>query len=259
VWQDPRIDEVAGMLPGANCGACGFPGCRGFAEAAVNGQIAPAKCTVMSAAARDDVASYLGIDAGQAQKVVARLLCAGGSDVAPRKADYYGIESCAAAATVSGGGKGCSWGCIGFGDCAVSCTFGAIRMNANDLPVVDPELCTACNDCVEACPLNLFTLLPLEHKLLVQCRSLLEGEAATALCSVACNACGKCAVDASAGLIAMVSGLPVIDYTRIELATIDAIARCPTGAIAWVEGMQFQAETQGQPRERSTAQLNRVA
>src|SRR5688572_22482621 len=107
VWEDPRIDEVTSMLPGANCGACGFPGCRGFAQAAVDGAIAPAKCTVMSADARADVAAYLGVDAGQAQKVVARILCAGGSNVAPRKARYHGIESCAAAAAVSGGGKAC--------------------------------------------------------------------------------------------------------------------------------------------------------
>jgi Na+-translocating ferredoxin:NAD+ oxidoreductase RNF subunit RnfB len=242
VWEDPRINDVASMLPGANCGACGFPGCRGFAQAAVNGQIAPAKCTVMSEDARADVAAYLGVDAGQASKVVARLLCAGGCDVAPRKADYVGIESCAAAVAVSGGGKSCSWGCIGFGDCAVSCTFGAITLNEHQLPVVDPALCTACNDCVEACPLALFTLMPMQHKLIVQCKSLLEGEAATAVCAVACNACGKCAVDAATGLITMRNALPVIDYSRIELATPAATARCPTGAIAWVEGEQFASD-----------------
>jgi RnfABCDGE-type electron transport complex B subunit len=242
VWEDPRIDEVANMLPGANCGACGFPGCRGFAQAAVNGAIAPAKCTVMSDDARADVAAYLGVDAGQAVRVVARLLCAGGSNVAPRKARYHGIESCAAAAAVSGGGKACAWGCLGFGDCAVSCTFGAIQMSTNDLPVVDPEKCTACNDCVEACPLGLFILMPIEHKLVVQCKSLLEGERATAVCSVACNACGRCAVDAAAGLIAMKNGLPVIDYTRAELASAAATARCPTGAIVWLEGAQFSNE-----------------
>jgi Na+-translocating ferredoxin:NAD+ oxidoreductase RNF subunit RnfB len=243
VWEDPRIDVVASLLPNANCGACGYPGCRGFAEAAVQGAVAPAQCTVMSAAAREDVASYLGVAVGQSTKVVARLLCAGGSHVAPNKAVYRGVASCAAAAAVSGGGKGCAWGCLGLGDCAVACTFDAIRMSAHGLPLVDPERCTACNDCVEACPLGLFLLMPVDHKLIVQCRSLLEGEAATRVCAVACNACGRCVQDAAPGVIALKNGLAVIDYDRIALATAAAAARCPTGAILWVDGIQFPNET----------------
>lgn len=239
VWEDPRINDVAGMLPNANCGACGFPGCRGFAEAVVAGQVAPAKCTVSTEDGLTDIASYLGIEAGKEAKRVARLMCAGGSDVAKQRAHYDGITSCAAAVAVSGGGKGCTWGCVGFGDCAVACTFDAIQMNDVGLPVVDIEKCTACNDCVVACPLGLFTILPLDAKLLVQCKSLLEGESATELCSVACNACGRCAMDAAPGLIRMQNGLAVIDYTQIELANPAAIARCPTNAIVWVEGSQF--------------------
>jgi RnfABCDGE-type electron transport complex B subunit len=239
VWEDPRIEEVAALLPGVNCGACGFPGCRGFAEAAVKGDVPPAGCTVMNEEMRADVALFLGVDAGQANKRVARLLCAGGNDVAVRKAEYVGIPSCAAAVAVGGGGKGCAWGCLGYADCAVSCTFDAISMNANGLPVVDVDLCTACNDCVEACPLGLFTLLPLADHLVVQCRSLLEGEAATRVCAVACNACGRCVVDAAPGLIHLERGLAVIDYGRIETQNLAAVARCPTGAIAWLEGGQF--------------------
>lgn len=241
VYEDPRIDAVAGMLPGANCGACGFPGCRGFAEAAVKGEIAPAKCTVMNDDMRADVASYLGVDAGEAEKRVARLLCAGGSDVSHKRADYIGIQSCAAAVAVSGGGKGCVWGCVGFGDCAVACTFDAIHMNDVGLPAVEVEKCTACNDCVEACPLQLFTILPLYSKLIVQCKNLLQGDDATDVCAVACNACGRCVADAAPGLISMQNGLAVVDYSKIDLANPAATARCPTGAIAWVEGAQFAA------------------
>jgi Na+-translocating ferredoxin:NAD+ oxidoreductase RNF subunit RnfB len=239
VWEDPRINDVAGMLPNANCGACGFAGCRAFAEAAVAGQVAPAKCTVMSDDARADVASYLGVDAGSESKRVARLLCAGGSDVAIQRAMYDGIQSCAAAVAVAGGGKGCTWGCVGFADCAVACTFDAIQMNDVGLPVVDVDKCTACNDCVEACPLGLFTILPLDAKLIVQCKSLLQKDDATRVCAVACNACGRCVVDAAPGLISMVKGLAVVDYEKMDLQNPAAIARCPTGAIAWVEGSQF--------------------
>jgi Na+-translocating ferredoxin:NAD+ oxidoreductase RNF subunit RnfB len=239
VWEDPRIDAVADLLPGTNCGACGQAGCRAFAESLVSGTIQPATCTVMGADDITDVAEYLGVDAGEANKRVARLLCAGGSDVAVQQAEYRGLQTCKAAVEVSGGGKGCSWGCLGLADCEESCDFAAIRMNEVGLPIVVPDKCTSCGDCVESCPLDLFVLMPIEQKLIVQCKSLLEGEEAEAVCTVACNACGRCAADASAGLIEMVNGLAVIDYDKNELASVDAIARCPTSAIVWVEGSQF--------------------
>ena len=238
VWEDPRIDILAGMLPGVNCGACGQAGCRAFAESLVHGKIQPANCTVATADVRADLAGYLGVDVGQATTRVARLLCAGGCDVAPYHADYIGLGTCRAAAAVAGGGKKCAWGCIGLADCEVACTFDAIYMNDEDLPVVIPEKCTACGDCVESCPKDLFTLMPLDHKLIVQCKNLLEGEDADAACAVACNGCGRCAADAAPGLIEMKNGLAVIDYTKYELASPDAIKRCPTGAIVWVEGAQ---------------------
>jgi Na+-translocating ferredoxin:NAD+ oxidoreductase subunit B len=240
VWEDPRIDGVAERLPGANCGACGFAGCRAFAEAAVTGTVKPAQCPVMGEDMIEDVAVYLGVDAGEATKRVARLLCAGGSDVAPYKARYVGIESCAAAVSVGGGGKGCAWGCVSLGDCAVSCTFDAIVMNAQGLPVVDIDKCTACSDCVDACPLDLFTIMPLDHHLVVQCRNLLSGDAATDVCTVACNACARCVQDAAPGLIEIRRGLAVVDYEKIEIENEQAIARCPTGAITWLEGAQFE-------------------
>jgi ferredoxin len=111
-------------------------------------------------------------------------------------------------------------------------------MDPHGLPVVDPPLCTACGDCVEACPRDLFVLMPVSHRLLVQCRSALEGEEALATCRVACTACGRCAQDAAAGLIEMKGGLAVVDYAKNDLAAPAATRRCPTGAIAWVESAQ---------------------
>jgi Na+-translocating ferredoxin:NAD+ oxidoreductase subunit B len=179
VWEDPRIDGVVELLPGANCGACGYAGCRAFAEAAVQGAVAPAKCTVMGPEMREDVATFLGVAAGDAVRQVARLRCAGGHDVAPMKARYSGISSCAAAVAVAGGGKACGWGCVGHGDCAVACT-----------------------------------------------------------------ACGKCVQDAAPGLISIQRGLAVIDDTRITLQSRAALERCPTGAIAWLDGPQFELPQQ---------------
>jgi Fe-S-cluster-containing hydrogenase component 2 len=153
--------------------------------------------------------------------------------------DYRGLGTCKAAAAVAGGSKGCVWGCLGLADCEVACTFDAINMNEVGLPVVVPAKCTACGDCVEACPRDLFTIMPMEHRLLVQCKSLLEGEAADRLCRVACNGCGKCVLDAAPGVIAMQNGLAVVDYAKNDLAGPEATRRCPTGAIVWVEGAQF--------------------
>ena len=239
VWEDPRIEIVSQMLPNANCGACGLPGCRAFAEQAVAGNVKPAQCTVSGEAAREQIASYLGVDAGEAVKNVARLLCAGGSDVAGYQAEYLGLPTCAAAAAVAGGGKGCVWGCLGLADCVRVCDFDAMHMNEFGLPVVDVDKCTACGDCVEACPKGLFELRPVNAGLLVQCKNLVAGDDALEQCKVACTACGKCVQDAVAGLISVTSGVAVLDYNKISLATPRAVERCPTGAIVWLSGAQF--------------------
>jgi len=243
VWEDPRIVGVEEMLPSTNCGACGQPGCRAFAEALVAGREQPSGCTVMGPEDIEDVAGFLGVEAGAANKRVARLLCAGGKDEAHREADYSGFETCKAAAAVAGGGKGCTWGCLGLADCERVCDLDAIYMNDDELPVVIPERCTACNDCVETCPKDLFVLMPMDHKLIVQCRNLLHGDDAEDLCSVACNACSRCVADAAPGLIEMVDNLAVIDYEKIALADPKAVSRCPTNAIVWVEGQQFAENT----------------
>lgn len=233
VEEDPRIDEVEAMLPLTNCGACGYPGCRAFAEALVEGETSPGKCTVSPAEGHERIALYLGVDVGAEEKRVARLACAGGANVARNRARYAGLQSCRAAAQVAGGPKSCIWGCIGLADCYEACDFDAIRMNAHDLPVVDEEKCTACGDCVEACPKDLFSLHPISHRLWVACRSREEGDEILADCAVACTACGRCAMDAP-GLITMQDNLPVVDY-RGRHDTKTPILRCPTGAIVWID------------------------
>jgi Na+-translocating ferredoxin:NAD+ oxidoreductase RNF subunit RnfB len=243
VWEDPRVDAVAAMLPNANCGACGLPGCRAFAEQAVEGAIDVAKCNVMDAAGVAAVASYLGVAAGAVDKKVARLRCAGGTDVAVQRAEYRGLGGCAAAAAVGGGGKGCTWGCLGLADCEVSCDFDAIHMNDVGLPVVDIDKCTACGDCVDACPRDLFTLMPVSQHLFVQCRNLVAGDDVLEQCRVACTACGRCVQDGAPGLISVATGVAVIDYSHIQLEDRRAIARCPTDSIIWLEGVQFAHAT----------------
>jgi len=235
VFDDPRIDEVEALLPKANCGACGCVGCRSFAEKAVRGEIAPGKCTVNSPEGVQAIAALLQIDAGAEEKRVARLACAGGPHVARHRAQYVGLATCRAAGLVNGGGKGCSWGCLGLGDCERVCDFHAIHMNGHSLPVVSQALCTACGDCVDVCPKQLFSLHAVSHQLWIACRNLAEGSQAEEDCEVACTACGRCAADGPAGLIEIVNNLATINYSRNAQASPAPTLRCPTGAIVWFD------------------------
>ncbi len=231
VAEDGRLEAVVDALPGNNCGACGRPGCRGFAEALLAGAAQPAECTVSSPDDKTRIADLLGVEVGEAERRVARLACAGGSNVARIRAQYVGEPSCAAAAQIAGGGKGCAWGCLGYGDCVASCEFDAIRLDEHDLPVVTEAACTACGDCLEACPKDLFRLEPVANRLWVTCNSREAGDVLLEDCEVACTACAKCAFDAP-DLITMDANLPVMESS--ENVDRTAIERCPTGAIVWI-------------------------
>ena len=200
------------------------------------GELRRGACTGNSTEMNQIIANFLGVELGSQEKQVARLACAGGSNVARRHGDYRGVESCRAAALVSGGGKGCAWGCLGLADCERVCDFDAIVMDRHDLPQVIDDLCTACGDCVDICPRDLFSLQPVSHRLWVACKNLEKGEAAEDECVVACNGCGRCAADAPGDMITMENNLAVVDYSQNALASRVAIERCPTGAIVWLEG-----------------------
>jgi RnfABCDGE-type electron transport complex B subunit len=236
VYEDPRIDALEHMLPGTNCGACGTAGCRAFAEALTHHRIEPAQCTVATPEERQAIADFLGVEVGEAEKRVARLACAGGNNVAWNSAHYDGLATCRAAALVDGGGKGCAWGCLGFGDCATVCDYDAIVMSAHGLPEVIEDKCTACGDCVEVCPKHLFSIHPVSHRLWVACANRDATDTARAVCALACDACGRCVADAPAGLIEIKGDLAVVDYaTATPDAARAAIERCPTGAIVWYD------------------------
>ncbi len=235
VDEDRRIDIVADMLPGSNCGACGLPGCRAFAEALVQKKAMPVQCTVSNHETHIRIAQLIGVEVGVQEKLVARLACAGGSNVAYRQASYMGLQSCRAAALMAGGDKRCHWGCLGFGDCEKACDFFAIHMNEHGLPIVNEETCTACGDCVDVCPKDLFSLHPVSHHLWVACKNQQAGDEVLSDCEVACTACGRCAIDSPDDLIIMKHNLAVIDYSAFKANTMKSIQRCPTGTIVWIE------------------------
>ena len=233
-YEDPRIEEVNGRLPNANCGACGIPGgCKGLAEQVVAGKVNPGACTVASTEAKESIAELLGIVMEDTEKKSARLACGGGFDTI---GDLSAVHTCRDADR-AGGGKGCVWGCIGLGDCERVChvrTFDAIVMSAHGLPVVDHEKCVACGACVLECPKGLLSLVPDSVSLWVACKNMQKGQPAKEKCHVACTACGNCATDAAPGLIHIgENNLAVIDYESGCPQTEAAIKNCPTGAIVF--------------------------
>lgn len=230
VEEDPKIETVREILPQANCGACGYSGCRAFAEAVVKGKAPVTGCPVGGAETAVQVAETLGVDAGDIIKMVARLHCRGTIEAAQSRGTYSGIPTCYASHLV-GGNKQCSYGCMGYGDCVKVCQFDALYMDKNGLPVVMEDKCTACGKCVDSCPRNLFELHPLSQEVLVFCRSEDRGPMAKKVCKAACIACGICA-RACPDAIVMENYLAVItDFKKIGPEYIPDIEKCPTGAI----------------------------
>lgn len=238
---DPRLQKVFEKLPGANCGACGMPGCMGFAEALIQGTSTPERCTVSEEEPRKEIADILGVKVGVKIKKVAVLHCNGGSVRAKDKYEYQGIRECEAANLLMEGPKACVYGCIGFATCAKVCPFGAIWMNEEDLPVVDEDKCTACGKCVTACPKKLFSLVPVEKKYAVRCKSLDLGKVVLGACSVGCIACGKCVKACPVGAIKVIDNLALIDYTKCENKG-ECFKVCPTKAIAEKKEKQWKAK-----------------
>ena len=217
---DPKIFKLLALLPGSNCGACGKAGCAAFAEALAKGEVMPAGCVVSNEEARSSIAELLGLGQAQKVKTVATVLCNGGERAADKYA-YTGIRSCRAASLLFGGQKACSFGCLGLGDCADVCPFAAITMGPDGLPVVDADKCTACGNCVKACPKSLYALLPVSVKYYVKCSSKDPGQATAKVCRSGCIACMKCEKACPAGAVKVESNL-----SRIDPAKCQNIGKC---------------------------------
>lgn len=229
VKTDPRVEEITALLPGANCGGCGYAGCADYARAIVQDNAPVTACAAVSEENFAEIGRIAGRETGKRERKVAVVYCSGDNSHAVHVARYNGLNDCRAAAALSGGGKGCRFGCIGLGSCARSCQFGGIEMR-NGLAVIHPELCRGCGKCAEVCPRKLIRLVPAGTTAHVYCNSLDKGPVKRKYCSSPCLACRKCVrvapelFAAQGFLVRTKDGADISDELIREIG-------CPTGAL----------------------------
>ncbi len=223
---DPKEEAVLGVLPGNNCGGCGYPGCSGLAKAIANGEAPVNQCPVGGEPVAKKIGGIMGVDAGSGAKMVACVICGGDCEKGKTNYEYTGVEDCVAAATAPAGGpKACKYGCLGFGSCVKVCPFDAIHI-VFGIAKVDKEKCKACSKCIAVCPRNMIELVPYDSKYAVSCRSTEKGKAVMDNCSVGCIGCGICAKNCPKGAIMVENNIAHIDYEKCEGCGICA-EKCP--------------------------------
>lgn len=235
MYEDPRNGQVEEVLPGANCGGCGYPGCKGFADACVKAEsLDELLCPVGGTPVMAKVAAILGKEVIESTPKVAVIRCNGTCNNRVKTNTYDGAKSCAIEAALYGGDTGCSFGCLGNGDCVKACAFGAIHMNPETgLPEIDDEKCTGCGACVKACPKMIIELRkkgPKSRRIFVSCMNKDKGGIARKACTAACIGCGKCAKECPFDAITVENNLAYIDDNKCRLCR-KCEAVCPTGAI----------------------------
>jgi len=227
---DPKVEKISGILPQANCGACGFPGCAGYANGIVSSGAEINLCSPGGKEVVDKIAEIMGVAAKDSVAMVAYCACNGTKENAKNRFEYYGPKSCSSAVFVSGGHKMCDYGCLGLGDCVEVCLFGAMGMGEDGLPFVDDGKCVGCGACVKACPKGIMKMMPKSAKVYLACNSKAKGKEVTDACVVGCIGCKICSLPKTtpSGAIKMNGDLPVINYD-IEDTLTGAKYKCPKG------------------------------
>jgi len=241
VETDPRVAEVRSALPSANCGGCGFPGCDGLADAIVAGRAPADACRPGGAKAAEAIASIMGVAVdATAERKVAQVMCGGGSGLAGERSTYVGIQTCPGAMLAGGGCKACTFGCLGYGTCTSVCPFDAISMGGDGLPVVDKEKCTACGNCVKACPRSIIALVAVSKVVHVRCKNTDPGAVVRRICKVGCIGCQICVRACPSKAIEFSNNLARINYDLCTNCGTCA-QKCPTKSIKDYAAVEKQA------------------
>lgn len=235
IFEDPRIDEVQAVLPAVNCGGCGFPGCRNFAEALVKAETFEGLyCPVGGAAVMEQAAKILGKVAPVVEPTVAVLLCNGTPEFRPQTSKYDGVPDCRIAHNLYIGETDCSYGCLSLADCVRACAFDAMYMNSETgLPVIIDDKCVSCGACVKACPRHIIELRKKarkDRKIYVACSNCDKGGPAGRACKVACIACNKCYNVCEFDAITIENNLAYIDAFKCTFCR-KCVTECPTNCI----------------------------
>lgn len=235
VIEDPRIDEVEDLLPGANCGGCGYAGCRALAEAIVRKEsLEGFSCPPGGNEVMEEIAEALGLEAGEQVPMIAVVRCNGSREFAPPKVHYEGAMTCLFAHNLFAGEGGCPYGCLGCGDCVRACDFDAMYMDEKTgLPVIIEDNCVACQACVKACPRDIIEMRKKGKKnrrIFVSCINEEKGGVARKNCKVACIGCGRCVKECKFDAITLENNLAYIDYNKCTLCR-KCPPVCPTNAI----------------------------
>lgn len=235
VHEDPRIDKVEEALPAANCGACGYPGCRAFAEACVKADtLEGLYCVPGGNACMADVAQILGKESIEKDPMIAVLRCNGTPEFRPKTTQYDGAKTCLICSATYSGDTGCAYGCLGLGDCERVCPFDAIHVDpVTQLPVISEEKCTACGKCVTVCPKSILELRKRglkNRRVWVSCNNQDKGGVARKACKAVCIGCSKCVKECPFDAIVVENNLAYIDFEKCKLCR-KCVSVCPTGAI----------------------------
>lgn len=226
--KDAKLEELEGMMPGANCGGCGFAGCSAYADAVYQGKVLPGLCAPGGVELAERMAKVLGVEVEMTQRKVAYIFCSGDCESTTKVFDYKGIADCNAASLLFRGDNGCKSGCLHLGSCMSVCTTGAIKRKENGTLVVDPDLCLGCGSCTKVCPNGVIKLVPADSQYVVACNSHEKGADVRKVCKVGCIGCRICETKFPEACFMVDQNLATLDYDKASMEEVSKAAdACP--------------------------------